>query len=123
MGGGSSGFGGGKSVLIIPGARCQARFASNALPHFVVRLRSQRIDPHSVIQFFKVQSKSKSRELVVAKVGLLSGSAVMDNAAVPFNAKSYGESSVEFAPGVSLPIGEYVFSLLDSRDAFCFGVD
>ena len=118
------GFGGAKVALVWPGTRCSYRIAGRFRPSFVVRVASRRIDPRDVIQFYKVETEQSKRSLVLAKAKGFGGvKTTMDSAAVGFDSRPHGASSVIFQPTMPLTPGEYVLSTTATSSSSCFGID
>ncbi len=119
------GYGGGESLLRIKGEKSNVRFKADQKLAFVVRVASQAIDPMSVIEFFRFDSKKGYRQLTVAKVGSIgiSSKTTVNQYAIQFNVAKYGESSFKVVPANTLSPGEYCLSGKGTQDGFCFGVD
>jgi hypothetical protein len=119
------GFGGGEGFIQMKGETSPVRFKALQKIEFVVRVSSQQIDPVSIIQFFRMESKKGVRRLSISKVGIMavgSKSTVNQNA-ISFNAAKYGESSFRIVPASLLLPGEYCLSGPGNKDGFCFGID
>lgn len=119
------GYGGGESLLRIKGEKSTVRFKVDQKLAFVVRVSSQSIDPVSVIDFFRFNSKKGYRQITVAKVGTIGIGAktTVSEFAVQFNVAKFGESSFKIVPANALTPGEYCLSGSGTQDGFCFGID
>ncbi len=119
------GFGGGESLLRFKGEQSTVRFKSDQKITFVVRVASQAIDPMSLIEFYRFDSKKGYRQLTIAKVGSIgtNSKTTISEYTVQFNAAKYGESSFKVVPANALPSGEYCLSTSGTKDGFCFGID
>lgn len=120
------GLGGGKTVMTWPSPACTRRFSARAVPKLVVRVASVNRDPHDFIQFYKVATKSNQRQLVVASAGgfgLGGAKSRMQEGAVQYDAAVVGPSAVTIVPTDALAPGEYVLSMADSPNSYCFGID
>ena len=119
------GFGGGEGSIEFKGEKSSVRFKEGQKLEFVVLVSSQQIDPHTVIQFFSLESKKGKRRLLMAKAGFIgtSGKSVTSERAVAFNVAKYGTSSFRIIPAQPLPPGEYTLSGPGTNDGFCFGID
>jgi hypothetical protein len=84
------------------------------------------VDPSTFYFLRKLNSKKKTRELVVMVGHASPGSATMNNdpaqGALPVAFARYGASSLKITIG-PLPPGEYAFSGPYAQTFFCFGVD
>jgi hypothetical protein len=117
-----------KATSEFSGAKSPVRFHSDQPLDFVVRsaLAPSAVDPKTLYVLRKLNSKKKSRELVImaGKFSPLGGSTTTDRSqgALPVTFARYGASSIKMTTG-PLPPGEYTVSRLYGQTAFCFGVD
>jgi hypothetical protein len=119
------GFGGGEGFIQMKGETSPIRFKALQKIEFVVRVSSQQIDPISIIQFFRMESKKGVRRLSISKVGVMAvgSKSTANQNAISFNAAKYGESSFRIVPASLLLPGEYCLSGPGNKDGFCFGID
>ena len=117
-----------KASMEIPGTKSPVRFHSDQPLNFVVRsmLAPLAVDPSTFYFLRKLNSKKKTRELVVMVGHASPGSATMNNdpaqGALPVTFARYGASSLKITTG-PLPPGEYALSGPYAQTFFCFGVD
>jgi hypothetical protein len=117
-----------KASWEIPGAKSPIRFRSEQPLDFVVRslLAQSAVDPSTFYFLRKLNSKKKTRELVVMNGHASPGSATINNNpaqdALPVTFARYGASSLKMTTG-PLPPGEYALSGPYAQTLFCFGVD
>jgi hypothetical protein len=117
-----------KAASEFPGTKSPVRFRSEQSLDFVVRspLASSTVDPSTLYVLRKLNSKKKSRELVImaGHVTPIGGSTKTDLAqgVLPVTFARYGASSMKMSTG-TLPPGEYAVSRLYAQTVFCFGVD
>jgi hypothetical protein len=117
-----------KAVSEFQGAKSPVRFSSEQSLDFVVRspLASSTVDPSTLYVLRKLNSKKKSRELVImaGHVTPVGGSTKTNLAqgVLPVTFARYGASSIKMSTG-PLPPGEYAASRLYAQTVFCFGVD
>lgn len=119
------GYGGAESLLRIKGEQSTVRFKADQKLTFVVRVSSQSIDPVSIIDFYRFNSKKGYRQLTITKVGTMgmNSKTTVSEFAVQFNVAKYGESSFKVVPANTLLSGEYCLSGKGTQDGFCFGID
>ena len=112
----------------IPGAKSQIRFRSDQPLDFVMRtaLDPSALDPSTMYLLRRLNSRKKTREIVVMVGHASPGGATMNNdpaqGALPVSFARYGASSLKMTTG-PLPPGEYVLSRPYAQTVFCFGVD
>jgi hypothetical protein len=117
-----------RTVSEFPGAKSPIRFPSAQALDFIVRspLASSTLDPNALYVLRKLNSKKKSRELVImaGRVTPVGGSTKTDLAqgVLPVTFARYGASSLRMTTG-PLPPGEYALSALYAQTVFCFGID
>ena len=117
-----------KAASEFPGAKSPIRFSSDQSLDFVVRslMAPATLDPNTLYVLRKLNSKKKSRELVIMNghASPLGESAKTDLAqgALPVTFARYGDTSIRMTTG-HLPPGEYALSRLYAQTVFCFGVD
>lgn len=117
-----------KAASEFPGAKSPVRFHSDQLLDFVFRsaLASSTVDPSTLYVLRKLNSKKKSRELVImaGHITPIGGSTKTDLAqgVLPVTFAHYGTSSIKMSTG-PLPPGEYAVSLVYAQTVFCFGID
>jgi len=117
-----------KATSEFTGSKSPVRFRSDESLDFVVRspLASSAVDPNTLYVLRKLNSKKKSRELVImaGHITPVGGSTKTDLAqgVLPVTFARYGTSSIRMTAG-SLPPGEYAVSRLYAQTVFCFGVD
>ena len=118
------GLGGLKAVVRISGATSPIRFPQGQRVEFVFSVQPN-VDPRTVVQFYRLESKKDHRELVSAKgkplVGGLTDRLTRD--ILPHKLIKYGPSSYKLIPDGDLAPGEYVFSTPSTSASFCFGID
>ena len=118
------GLGGLKAVVRIPGATSSIRFPQGQRVEFVFAVQPN-VDPRTLVQFYRLESKKDHREMVSAKgkpltVGLTDR---LTRDILPHKLVKYGPSSYKLIPGGDLAPGEYVFSTPNTSASFCFGID
>jgi hypothetical protein len=117
-----------KAASEFSGAKSPVRFRSDQPLDFVVRsaLASSTVDPSTLYVLRKLNSKKKSRELVImaGHVTPIGGSTNTDLAqgVLPVTFARYGAASIKMTTG-PLPSGEYAVSQIYAQTVFCFGVD
>ncbi len=90
---------------------------SNENLQFIVKHSSNKVDPRTIINLFKLESDSKKRCAEVASLGSFSGSKTMDIDYIQFTAKKYGETSYLITIA-SIDDGEYALTLENTREVF-----
>jgi hypothetical protein len=114
-----------KALMVIPGTQSPVRFHSDQPINFVVRSPFT-VDPNMFYFLRKLDSKKKTRELIVLVGHASPGSATINNdraqGALPVAFTRYGASSLEITSN-PLPPGEYALNGPDAQILFCFGVD
>lgn len=118
------GLGGLKAVVRIPGATSPIRFPQGQRVEFVFAVQPN-VDPRTLVQFYRLESKKDHREMVSAKgkpltVGLTDR---LTRDILPHKLVKYGPSSYKLIPEGALAPGEYVFSTPNTSASFCFGID
>jgi hypothetical protein len=116
-----------KTAAEFPGAKSPVRFSSGHLD-FVVRsvIPVTAIDPNTIYSLRKLNSKKKSRELVImsghtSPVGM-STTRTPAEGMLQVEFSSYGSSSLKMTTGELEP-GEYAVGKPYGPAVFCFGVD
>ena len=114
-----------KALMVIPGAKSSVRLHADQPINFVVRSPLV-VDPDMFYFLRRLDSKKKTRELVVMVGHASPGSATMNNApnqgALPVTFARYGSESLKIATNPLSP-GEYALSGPYAQVFFCFGVD
>jgi hypothetical protein len=111
-----------KAGLEFAGANSPVRLQGGHPLEFVVRLPdSSRTDPASLYHVRRLQSKKKSREVVLGTASLF-GAKASAGSLIPMEFSKYGEASVKLTIA-SLAPGEYAVGRQNGRVVFCFGVD
>ena len=124
----ASGFGvvHAKSVWEIAGAKSSIRFSSGSPLEFVVRTISAQVDPAQMYHIHKVDTKKKTREMLIATArATIFGSVSTNQIAegeIPVAFTRYGEASVKIT-ATGLAPGEYAIQAAPFQAIFCFGVD
>jgi hypothetical protein len=117
-----------KMVYAFPGAKSPVRFRSGHPLDFVVRTltRQSTEDPNSIYVLRKLDSKKKSRELVMSSAHFtpLGGSSrsSLEQSALPVDFSRYGVYSIRMTTS-ALAAGEYAVSRIHDHTVFCFGVE
>ena len=77
---------------------------------FIVKVTDNKFDPFEIIEIYKLKKNTKTRSLLTAETGSLSGSKAGDVVRVPYKAVKYGSSS--FLLTISeLMTGEYAINV------------
>ncbi len=116
------GFGGSETVYSMPGARSPVRLPEGKPGVFVYTVEPG-TDPYRGIQFFRLDSKKDSRELVNTESLNGRTSAVMNRSMVPFRAMRHGKMSFKVVMQEPMIPGEYGLSWSNSNVGYCFGVN
>ena len=117
-----------KAASEFPGTKSPVRFRSDQALDFVVQtpLAAAAVDPSTLYVLRKLNSKKKSRELVIMAGHFtpVGGSTKtnLSQGVLPVTFTRYGASSIKMSTG-PLPPGEYAVSRLYLQTVFCFGVD
>lgn len=117
-----------KAASEFPGAKSPVRFRSDQPLDFVVRsaLAPSTVDPSTLYVLRKLNSKKKSRGLVImaGHITPIGGSTKTDLAqgVLPVTFAHYGTASLKMTTG-PLQRGEYAVSQIYAQTVFCFGVD
>ena len=109
----------------VSGAASPVRFRSTDRIGFIMRVASQREDPHNVIQFMHVLPNKGTRRMGHSEYHAL-GSGYKedpDTGAVAYNVKKHGSDFFLITPSGTLAAGEYVLSFNAVADGFFFGID
>lgn len=120
------GFAGGSAEYEFQGTHSPTRFRAGRPLAFLVRVESQSHDPHSQIQFFKLDVTNKVRRMVtvtVSAMGIDGGHEKTQDYAVPFEAVKYGHDLFRITISGQLPPGEYALSMADAAEGYLFGID
>jgi len=117
-----------KASWELPGGKSPVRFRSDQSLDFVVRsaFATSNVDPSTFYLLHKLNSKKKTRELVMMVGHASPGSATMNTdpaqGSIPLTFARYGTSSLKMTT-VPLPPGEYGLSRPYAQTVFCFGID
>lgn len=111
-----------KAGLELPGAASPVRLQSGLIELVVLSPDSLKTDPGSLYHVRKLQSKKKSREVLLGKVSAFGGAKTSDESLVAYTFSKYGKSSIKLTIA-ALPPGEYAVGRAHGRVLFCFGVD
>lgn len=117
-----------KASWEIPGTKSPVRFRSDLPLDFVVRssLVQSAVDPSTFYFLRRLNSRKKTRELVVMNGHASPGGATVNNNpaqdALPVTFVRYGASSLKMTTG-PLPPGEYALNGPYAQIVFCFGID
>jgi len=116
------GIGGSQTVYTMPGARSPVRLPEGKPGTFVYTVEPG-TDPFRGIQFFRLDSKKDSRELLNTETVNGRTSAVMNRSMVPFRVARHGKMSFKVVMQEPLVPGEYGLSWTTSNVGYCFGVN
>ena len=117
------GYGGGRSYIMVDGEHCAYQIVGKVRPTFIVRVPSQKTDPHDYIQFFRLEVAKGKRRFEIARAGAYSvGKSTLHLSQISFTARAYGASSVSFTPEANLVPGEYLLSTTTSPNSYCFAI-
>jgi hypothetical protein len=118
------GVGGGSGEYEFQGAHSSTRFRAGRPLTFLVRVESQSHDPHSLIQFYKLDVTSKTRRMVTVTVGImgLGGHEKTQDYAMPYDAAKYGHDFFRITISGQLQPGEYALSTADAAEGYLFGI-
>ena len=117
-----------KSAAGFPGAKSPVRFKSGQHVELIVRsqLSASVVDPNTLYSLRKLESKKKTRELVMmsghaSPLGTSSTSNPAEGV-LQVDFSKFGTSSLKMDAGVLAP-GEYAVGRFYGSAVFCFGVD
>jgi hypothetical protein len=119
------GFGGGELKMVFPNEHSSVRLSADLNAQFVVRLQTPDTDPTTLVQFYSLKVVKGQRELQAMKAGFMSGGSksTLGNSSLPFEASKHGDTSALIKPQNPLPAGEYLLTVNQAGQVYCFGVD
>ncbi len=116
------GVGNVKSKFVVKGKTSPVRLKQKKDLTFIVNADGNSVNPKTVVQIVKLQSKRKKRFYIGGKTGTFTGTKMGDLELVPFKAKKYGENSYKiFVPKIE--DGEYTIIINGSMDWNLFGIE
>jgi hypothetical protein len=126
------GVGGMKQLYTIDGSRSDIRLSADDV-YFVISMGGgMMMDPSSMINLHKFESKKKSREATIADVGYMGGNKQKDDGSISLNFKKLRDGVFAIIPSKKLEKGEYAFinkmdmsggGMSMKMGAFAFAID
>lgn len=110
-----------KTKMVLQGNSAHNTFKSGDI-RFLLRVEKQELDPTTYLRIVKFDVKKKTRESVIAQMGLIQGFSFDMNSSEHFEVKKYGDNSL-LVTLKGLEPGQYGITFTGLMEASTFGIE